>query len=154
MWNYPQLNITYKTSLVQVMVWCHQITNLYLNQCWPRSLSIYGITKPQCVNTLRPRQNGWHFPENIFNCICLNGNVWILNAIWLHCVLKVSMDNNTALVQIMAWHRADDKPLSAPMMAYLGDEYKHHLALMSYIQSITKSLQWVHLCCLNICCII
>ena len=29
-------------------------------------------------NTLRPRQNGCHFPDNIFKCIFLNENVWIL----------------------------------------------------------------------------
>ena len=33
-------------TLVQVMVWCRQATNHYLSQCWPRSLSPYGITRP------------------------------------------------------------------------------------------------------------
>ena len=27
------------------------------------------------VNTLRPRQNGRHFPDDIINCIFVNGNV-------------------------------------------------------------------------------
>ena len=27
---------------------------------------------PQCVNTLRPRQNGSQFADNIFKCISLN----------------------------------------------------------------------------------
>ena len=31
------------------MAWCHQATSHYLSQCWPRSLSPYGITWPQCV---------------------------------------------------------------------------------------------------------
>ena len=26
-----------KSTLVQVMAWCHQATSHYLNQCWPRS---------------------------------------------------------------------------------------------------------------------
>ena len=30
------------------------------------------------VNTLRPRQNGHHFADDISECIFLNGNVWIL----------------------------------------------------------------------------
>ena len=30
-----------------------------------------------CVNTLRPRQNGRHFPDDVFKCIFLNENVWI-----------------------------------------------------------------------------
>ena len=46
------LDHTYgKSALVQVMAWCHQATSHYLSQCWPRSLSPYGITRPQC-NTL------------------------------------------------------------------------------------------------------
>ena len=39
-----------KLTLVQVMAWCHQATNHYLNQCWPRSTSPYDVTKPQWVN--------------------------------------------------------------------------------------------------------
>ena len=29
------------------------------------------------INTLRPRLNGRHFPDDIFNWILLNGNAWI-----------------------------------------------------------------------------
>ena len=36
-----------QSTLVQVMAWCHQATSHYLSQCWPRSLSPYGITRPQ-----------------------------------------------------------------------------------------------------------
>ena len=39
-----------KSTLVQVMAWCHQATSHYLNQCWPRSMSPYGVTRPQWVN--------------------------------------------------------------------------------------------------------
>ena len=38
-----------KSTLVQVMAWCHQATSYYLSQCWPRSLLPYGIIKPQWV---------------------------------------------------------------------------------------------------------
>ena len=37
-------------TLVQVMAWCHQATSHYLSQCWPWSLSPYGVTRPQRVN--------------------------------------------------------------------------------------------------------
>ena len=30
--------------------WCRQATSHYMNQCWPRSLSPYGITRPQWIN--------------------------------------------------------------------------------------------------------
>ena len=39
-----------KSTLVQVMAWCRQATSHYLSQCWPSSLSPYGVTRPQWVN--------------------------------------------------------------------------------------------------------
>ena len=38
-----------KSTLVQVMAWCRQATSHYLSQCWPRSMSPYGVTRPQWV---------------------------------------------------------------------------------------------------------
>ena len=38
-----------KSTLVQVMAWCHQATSHYLSQCWPSSMSPYGVTRPQYV---------------------------------------------------------------------------------------------------------
>ena len=70
----------------------------------------------QWVNTLRPRQNGRHFADAIFKCIFLNKNVSISIKISLNFVLKCSINNIPALVQIMAWRRPGDKPLSEPIM--------------------------------------
>ena len=39
-----------KSTLVQVMAWCRQATSHYLSQCWPSSMSPYGVTRPQWVN--------------------------------------------------------------------------------------------------------
>ena len=36
-----------KSTLVQVMAWCHQATSHYLRQCWPSSMSPYSIIRPQ-----------------------------------------------------------------------------------------------------------
>ena len=41
-----------ESTLVKVMAWCHQATSHYLSQCWPRSLSPYGVTRPQWVKWL------------------------------------------------------------------------------------------------------
>ena len=41
-----------KSTLVQVMAWCRQATSHYLSQCWPRSMSPNGVTRPQWVNWL------------------------------------------------------------------------------------------------------
>ena len=71
------------------------------------------------LNTLRPRQNGCHFPDDIFEGIFLNKNEWISLKISLKFVPKVRINNIPALVQIMAWRRRGDKPLSEPMMVSL-----------------------------------
>ena len=39
-----------KSTLVQVMAWCRQTTSHYLSQCWPSSMSPYGVTRPEWVN--------------------------------------------------------------------------------------------------------
>ena len=70
-------------------------------------------------NTLRLRQDGLHFPDDIFNCIFLNENVQISIKISLKFVPKGPINNIPALVQIMAWRRPGDKPLSEPMMVSL-----------------------------------
>ena len=71
------------------------------------------------INTLRPRQNGRQFPDDIFKCIFVNGNIWISIKISLKSVPEVLINNIAALVQIMAWHRPGEKPLSEPMLISL-----------------------------------
>ena len=71
------------------------------------------------INTLRPRQNGRHFADDTFKCIFLNENVWILLQISLKFVPKGPINNIPALVQIMAWRRPGDKPLSELRMESL-----------------------------------
>ena len=71
------------------------------------------------VHTLRPRQNGRRFADDTFKCIFLNENVRILIKISLKFVPKGPINNNPALVQIMAWRQSGDKPLSEPMMVSL-----------------------------------
>ena len=72
------------------------------------------------INTLRPRQNGRHYPHSGFECIFLNENVWIAIKISLKFVPKCSIINITALVQIMAWRRPGDKPLSETLVVRLS----------------------------------
>ena len=70
------------------------------------------------LNTLRPRQNIRHFAD-IFKCIFLKENAWISLKSSLKFVPKVRINNIPSLVQIMAWCRPGDKPLSEPMMVSL-----------------------------------
>ena len=85
------------------------------------------------INSLRPRQNGRHFADDIFQCIFVNENVWISMKISLKFVLKGPISNIPALVQIMDWRRPGDKPLSEPMM----------VSLLTHI-CVTRP-QWVNL---------
>ena len=71
------------------------------------------------VNTLRPRQNGRRFADDTFKRIFLNENVRISIKISLKFVPKGPINNIAALVQIMAWRRPGDKPLSEAMMVNL-----------------------------------
>ena len=71
------------------------------------------------LTTLRPRQNGRRFADDTFKRIFLNENVIVLIKISFKYVPKVQINNIPALVQIMAWRRPGDKPLSEPMMVSL-----------------------------------
>ena len=51
------------------------------------------------------------------NAILLNENIWISLKLSLKFVPKGRINNIPALVQIMAWRRPGDKPLSEAMMA-------------------------------------
>ena len=82
---------------------------------WPHCICVYKMQ----VNTLRPRQNGRHFPDGIFKYTFLNENVWISIKISLKFVPKGPINNIPSLVQIMAWHRPGDKPLSERIMVSL-----------------------------------
>ena len=71
------------------------------------------------INTLRPGQDGRLFKDDIFTCIFINENYCILIKFSLKYVRKDPIDNNPALVQIMAWCRSGYKSLAQPMMVNL-----------------------------------
>ena len=67
-------------------------------------------------NSSSPGLNGHHFTDNICRSIFVNEKIWILIKNWLKFVPKGPIDNDTALVQIMAWRQIGDKPLSKLML--------------------------------------
>ena len=67
-------------------------------------------------NTLRRRQNGRRFPDDLFKCIFLNENIRILIKISLKFIPKDIINNIPSLVHIMAWWWPGNKPLSEQMM--------------------------------------
>ena len=89
----------------------------------------------QGYNSLRPRRNGRRFTDDTFKGIFLNKNVRISIKVSLKFVPKGPINNNAALVQIMAWRRSGNKPLSEPMM----------VSLLTHI-CVTRP-QWVNILC-------
>ena len=69
--------------------------------------------------------------DDILKRIFLNENAQLSIEISLNIFPYDSIDNNPALVQIMAWRWTGDKPLSEPMIASFGDAYMHLSASMS-----------------------
>ena len=80
-----------------------------------------------CINSSYPEQNDRHFADDIFRCIfSWMKSFCILIKISLKFVPEGPINNNPALVQIMAWRRIGDKPLSAPMLTWSTDAYMRH----------------------------
>ena len=78
------------------------------------------------AETKWPQLFSRHFQTPFPEC-----NIRISIQFLLKCVPKGPVNNDQALVQMMAWRRSGDKPLSEPMIAYLTDVYKHHSASVS-----------------------
>ena len=71
-------------------------------------------------------QNVRRFADDIFKCIFVNEKFCILNKISLTFVSSGLIHNNPALVQIMAWRRIGDKPLSEPILPQFIEAYLRH----------------------------
>ena len=89
----PQDLTDEKSTLVQVMAWCRQATSHYLSQCWPRSLSPYGVTTPNELKRLRPDLEGfvvtmhkviWETGSPIPRPLG-RGNGRTVSQAWVHC---------------------------------------------------------------------
>ena len=63
------------------------------------------LSRPQCVNTSRSRQNGCHFADDTSKCIFMNEEICISIQISLKFVAKGPISSKSALVQVMAWCR-------------------------------------------------
>ena len=86
-------------------------------------------------NTLRSRQSGRHFPDDIFKWIFVNKDAWISIKISLKFVPRSPINNISALVQIIAWRWPGDKPLSEPMLR----------SLLEHSQPCTRRVKIYHL---------
>ena len=104
-----------------LFMWCNHSSMPY-SQCDLAHLCYFTDVLHGEFNTLRPRQNGRHFPDNIFKCIFFNENLWILLKISLKFVPEVRINNIPSLVQIMIVWTND---------GLITDAYMRHSASMS-----------------------
>ena len=113
---YVELNRFIQSKILKGIIF-YQIIRVQYQSCWSfLPLDYFLPWHINELNTLRPRQNGCHFADDIFKGIFLNENISIPIKISLKFVPKGPVNNIPALVQIMAWRRPGDKPLSEPMM--------------------------------------
>ena len=96
--------------MIGIFVWLDKVSSATQSQ--QHCYNLYSLT-------LRPRQYGRHFADDICKLISLNENVWIPIKISLKFVPEGPINNIPLLVQIMAWCRPGDKPLYEPMMVSL-----------------------------------
>ena len=135
-------HVGYRFSNINFLVNIQYQSDRIINECFPLSylycsqLDDIHYKQLHILNTLRPRQDGRHFADDSFTCIFFNENCCILIKFSLKYVCQGAIDNNRALVQIMAWRRSGDKPLSEPMM----------ISLPTHISVTRPLLQW----CLSI----
>ena len=112
------------------MAWCGQATSHYLSQCWPRSMSPNGVTRPQWVNhcrfitdqslirifnekalnfffanrnILRMRQNGGPFVDVIFKQFFLMTIVWFWFKFHRSLFLIVWIDRKSIYLELNRW---------------------------------------------------
>ena len=144
----PKYQINNIPSLVQIMGWRRPgdkpISETMIWLVYWRIYASFGL------NELRPRQNGRHFPGDIFKRIFVHENVKISIQITLKFIPKGPINKKSELVQIMAWCQTSDKPLFEPMMTWFTDAYGRHSASMSfngcwrYKKPLKWSWQWVN----------
>ena len=121
--NWPCYN---STALYHHYVCSH---NAWLYRIMPVIYTVgHFVDASICINTLRPRQNGCHFKDDIL----LSENLHSLIPMHLNCILNGLIDNKLSLIQVMAWCRTGDKPLSESLMSKFTVSYIRHSASMIY----------------------
>ena len=88
-------------TLIQMMTWCCEATSHYLGPCCPKSITPYGVTRPQWVNFVKACE----LVVMTFNSL-RPSDAYMRR--W----------TGSSLVQIMASRLFGAKPLSEPMLEY------------------------------------
>ena len=99
----PQDLIDDKSTLFDVMAWCHQTASHYLNQCWWCHM-VSLKSSPTEAETKWLVSCRWHFQMHFLEWISLQ-----LIQISPNFVLKGPIDNIPSLIPVMAWWQTGNK---------------------------------------------
>ena len=101
---------------------------LSIQQSWMPPL----LLKPACLTHLSLDKMATIWQKIFSEAFTWMKSFCILIKISLKFLPKGPIDNNTALVEIMAWRQIGDEPLSEPMLTRFPDAYMRHYGEMSY----------------------
>ena len=82
--------------------------------------------------------------DDIFRCIFVNENIWMLNKISSKYVWECQIDNKSTLIRVTAWRRAGDKPLPEPMDALVSDIFRLPPVRISPVWERRELVLFVH----------
>ena len=78
------------------------------------------------INSSPPGQNDCNIADDIYKHMFMNEKFCVLIEISPKFVPKDPVDNKSALVQVMAWHRTGDKPLAETILKQFTETYIRH----------------------------
>ena len=84
------------------------------------------VTLQSKMNSFPPRQNERQYADDSFKCIFMNEKFCISIQISLKVVPNGLINNELALVQVMAWRRTGDKPLTELLLTQFTEAYMRH----------------------------
>ena len=104
-------NCAVKKQAITYQYWTSHTTLFIFMAC---------LTRDWKVNTLRSRQNGPNFADNISNCIYFSKKIFIF---WPCNLFSRVQLKRSILIPIMAWHSTGNKALSEPVMVLFTEAY-------------------------------
>ena len=97
------------------MAWCHQATSHYLNQCWPRSMSPYGVTRPQWVHTRDLKK--YTCKITYTSCRCQRFNALHIKT----CIISICHTDLHEMPMLLKWHFSINLFLLEPLLFIIHD---------------------------------
>ena len=123
-------NECHTLTLVQAMAWYRQAKSHYLNQCWPRIMSPYVVTRPQRVKLFlnsRPRPRGQTLG-------CLSWDLFGRDISRAHCALLTHLGPLflTIIIQASIWKRACVSNMIRVTLCWFAN-HMHHCATHGFL---------------------